>query len=75
MGELAIRVRSRALVPLVFPAHLQLQPSGVFAVQQVVHVDHGHFAFPSSVRISKTNVSRLSVSVRLPRELGLADAS
>lgn len=42
VGKLAVGVRSAALVPLIFPAHLQLQPSGIFAVQQIVHVDHGH---------------------------------
>lgn len=40
--KFAIRVGSGALVPLVFPAHLQLQPSGIFSVQQIVHVYYGH---------------------------------
>lgn len=42
MRKFAIRVGSGALVPLVFPAHLQLQPSGIFSVQQIVHVYYGH---------------------------------
>lgn len=43
--KLAISVGSGALVSLVFPAHLQLQPSGIFAVQQIVHVYYGHRGF------------------------------
>ncbi len=42
MGELAFGIRSGAFVPLEFSAHFQLQPTRVFAVQQIVDVDDGH---------------------------------
>ena len=41
MGELALRVRSGALLPLELPAHLQLKPAGVLLVEQRGHVEHG----------------------------------
>lgn len=41
VGELALGVRPGALVALELAAHLQLQPAGVLAVQQVGHVHHG----------------------------------
>lgn len=53
MGELAVGVRPGAFVPLVLPANFQLQPSGVFAVQQVVHVDHCHVEMWAEVRENK----------------------
>ena len=42
MRELAFGVWPGAFVPLELPAYLQLEPARVLAVQQVVHVDHGH---------------------------------
>lgn len=47
MGELALGVRSGALVPLELPADLQLEPARVLAVQQVVHVNHSHRRQPT----------------------------
>lgn len=47
MGELALGVRSGALVPLELPADLQLEPARVLAVQQVVHVHHSHRRQPT----------------------------
>jgi len=41
VSKLALRVRSRALLPLELPAHLQLQPARVLLVQQRRHVEHG----------------------------------
>lgn len=46
MCELALGVGARALVSLEFAAYLELQPSWVFAVQQIAHVYHcGHNYF------------------------------
>lgn len=42
MRELALRVGSGALVALELPADLKLEPSRVFAVEQIVHVHHSH---------------------------------
>lgn len=42
MGELALRVWPGALVALKLSADLQLQPSRVLTVEQIVHVDHSH---------------------------------
>lgn len=44
MCELALCIRSGAFVPLELPADLQLQPTGILPVQQIVHVNHGHFS-------------------------------
>lgn len=41
MSELAFGVRSRALIPLELPAHFELQPARVFAVEEAIHVHHG----------------------------------
>lgn len=40
--ELALRVGSGALVALELPADLELEPSRVLAVEQIVHVHHSH---------------------------------
>lgn len=42
MSELAFGIRSGAFVPLKFPANFQLQPPGIFSVDEIVHVDHCH---------------------------------
>lgn len=42
MGELAVGVGPCALLPLVLPAHLELQPARVLLVQEGRHVEHGH---------------------------------
>ena len=42
VGELAVGVRAGALLPLVLPAHLELQPAGVLLVQEGRHVEHCH---------------------------------
>lgn len=44
--ELALRVWSRALVPLELAAHFQLEPARVLDVQKVVDVDHSHVRYP-----------------------------
>ncbi|CAG9567059.1 unnamed protein product [Danaus chrysippus] len=41
MCELALGVRSRALIPLELSAYFELQPTRVFTVQKAVHVHHG----------------------------------
>lgn len=46
MGELALGVWPRALVPLELAAYLQLQPAGVFDVEEVIDVDHCHVGHP-----------------------------
>lgn len=46
MCEFAFGVRARALIPLEFAAHLELQPARVLAVQEVIHIqvdDSRHF--------------------------------
>ena len=42
MGELAVGVGASALLPLIFPAHLELEPAGVLLVQEGRHVEHRH---------------------------------
>jgi len=41
VGELALRVGPSALLTLKFTTHLQLQPSAVLLVEQIVDVEHG----------------------------------
>lgn len=41
MGELAFGVGPRALIPLEFAAHFELEPTRVFAIEEVIHVHHG----------------------------------
>lgn len=48
--ELALGVGPRALVALELAAHLELQPARVLAVEQVVHVDHGHVVAGGDLR-------------------------
>lgn len=42
MGELAVGVGASALLPLILPAHLELEPAGVLLVQEGRHVEHRH---------------------------------
>lgn len=42
MREFTLRVGPGALVALKFPADLELQPSRVLAIEEIVHVDHRH---------------------------------
>lgn len=42
MSKLALGVRTGAFVTLELPAHLQLQPTRVLAIEERVHVYHGH---------------------------------
>lgn len=41
MSKLALSIRASALLPLVLPTHLQLQPPAVLLVQEGAHVEHG----------------------------------
>jgi len=49
MGELALGVWPCAFVALELAADFKLQPPRVFAVDEVVHVDHSHSGFFGSL--------------------------
>lgn len=45
MCKFAFCIRSGALVPLELSAYFQLKPTGIFAVEKVVHINHCHCKF------------------------------
>lgn len=65
MRKLALRVRTRAFIPLVLSAHLQLQPTRVLAVQQAIHRCGGAvFMLTMIIWYRRTTLIRYLLSAR-----------
>lgn len=50
--EFTLGIRPRTFVPLEFPTDFELQPSRIFAIYEVVHINHSHYNYRLCVKFN-----------------------